>query len=436
MPKAGAPFRADVVILGAGLTGLSAALHLQRAGVRYCLLERENEVGGLAVTVEEAGYRFDRTGHLLHLRDPELLPWLRSVLGDDLLTLRRRSRVWSNGVYTRYPFQSNTKGLPARVAYECVLGFVQAHCAPATSEPENFEEFCEQTFGSGFSRHFMLPYNERMWGVPARDLTTAWCQRFVPRPSLEDVVAGAVGLDERELGYNPTFLYPRHGIGTLASAIARELASVELGCAPSSIDPVRRRLLFSDRVLEYQALISTIPLPRLVGLLDSPPPTVQQAAGALRSTRLYYLDVALAGPCRQPWHWVYVPEPRYPFYRVGCYSHFSQALAPTGCANLYVELVDRRAPDLDRLLPEVAAALTEMGLIDGAEQIAFTRLRELQPAYVVFDRAHTPSVDLLQPYLERLHILSTGRYGGWNYSSMEDALRFGIVAARRAKELL
>ena len=32
----------------------------------------------------------------------------------------------------------------------------------------------------------MVPYNARLWGVPPTEITSAWCERFVPLPKLED----------------------------------------------------------------------------------------------------------------------------------------------------------------------------------------------------------------------------------------------------------
>ena len=170
----------------------------------------------------------------------------------------------------------------------------------------------------------------------------------------------------------------------------------------------------------------------MIGLLRGIPNEVVQAANRLRCTHLYYLDVALDGPCGKPLHWVYVPEEKYPFYRVGCYSNFSSAMAPAGKASLYVELSDRHEPHLESLLPRVARGLLEMGLIDSMTQIRFARVRRIDHAYVIFDHAYFSSLEVVLSFLEKNRIVTTGRYGGWNYSSMEDALRFGRDAANRA----
>lgn len=425
-----------VVVLGAGLTGLSAALELQRQAVDYRVFERSSQVGGHAVTSQESGYRFDRTGHLLHLRSQALKAEVLDWLDGDCLSIERRSVVFSHGVYTRYPFQSNTLGLPPEVAYECLLGFLSTLSASEQEPPKDFEQFCLRHFGSGFSKHFMLPYNSKLWGVPASEITPAWCQRFVPLPRLEDVVAGAVGLADTKLGYNANFLYPRRGIGALPAAMHARVSNVELSRAPRLIHARKRVLEFEDRRVGYDALISSAPLPTLLAALDQVPPEVSSAGQSLRCTPLYYFDLALRGPALRDFHWAYVPEQKYPFYRVGCYSHFSPEMAPPGKANLYVELAARTVPDESAALESISRGLVEMGLIVDPSQIAFARLRRLDHAYVIYDHAYEAALRVIRPFLQSLRIFSTGRYGGWNYSSMEDALLFGREAAAQSSRLI
>lgn len=424
-----------IQILGAGLTGMSAGHHLQEG---FEIHERLGQPGGHAITLEQQGYRFDRTGHLLHLRDEKIGAWVRGLLGEDVRTVQRKSRVFSQGVYTRYPYQANTFGLPPQVAYDCLTGYLQAREHEAqVPEPRNFEEFCLKFFGRGFSEHFMIPYNQKLWGVHPRDITAAWCSRFVPRPKLEDVIAGAVGLNDRELGYNTDFLYPARGIGELSRALARGLGdAIRLGRAPRAIDWRRRKLLFADGETPYEALISTAPLDTLVSLLVDPPAEIADASKRLVCNPLFYLDVALDRPCGVDMHWVYVPEPRYPFYRVGCYSNFSELMAPAGKACLYVELASREPPEIGALLPDVIAGLVEMQIIDRPEDVRFAELRRIDHAYVVFNHDYYEALAAIVPFLQEQRIVSSGRYGGWNYSSMEDALIFGRDAAAKAQELL
>jgi protoporphyrinogen oxidase len=428
--------RVRVAVLGGGLTGLSASLHLGRAGVAHRAFEREAVAGGHAVTLEEQGFRFDRTGHLLHLRDPEMQALASELLApQQYRKIARNSAIFSHGVYTRYPFQANTFGLPPEVAYECLSGFLAAHYAPNKPEPKNFEEFCLLHFGAGISKHFMLPYNARLWGVPASEVTSEWCQRFVPLPKLEEVLRGAAGARTPELGYNASFWYPELGIGTFSAALAAKVP-LELSRAPRALDLTRRRLVFDDEEVPFDVLLSSIPLPALLKLIGTLPPTVAEAASKLRATHLHYFDLGLSVPNPNPYHWIYVPEARYPFYRVGCYSHFSEKLAPPGKSSLYVELAERRSPSPERALEAVVAGLRELGLLRSERDIELWRLRTIEYAYVIYDHNYRAALDVIEPFLKQQRIVSSGRYGSWNYSSMEDALIMGRDAARQAQALL
>jgi protoporphyrinogen oxidase len=415
---------------------MSAALSLRNHGVDTVILERESRAGGLVVTDEEQGYRFDRTGHLLHLRDEARRTRTLALLDEPPLRFVRRSVIYSEGVYTKYPYQSNTLGLPAQSAYECLLDFVRANARQPKPEPKNFEDYCRIHFGNAIADRFMLPYNGRLWGVHPSEVTTEWCDRFVPRPELEDVLAGAVGLKSRELGYNAEGFYPSRGIGELTAAMQRRLPNLLCSAAVLHIDPKARRCDYVDGSAEYQTLISTLPLPSLLALIEGVPQTISEAASRLRASSLYYLDVALNAPPKHDFHWTYVPESRFDFYRVGNYTAFSPQMAPPGKASLYVELCTRRPPSVERLWPSVFKQLLELGLVASADDVAFYRLRYLPFAYVIYDEPRRLALETIHDYLESLGIVTAGRYGGWNYSSMEDALHFGERAAQKSQDWL
>lgn len=425
--------RECTVILGAGLAGLAAAGRLKK---NARILEKTSAIGGLCDTNVEGGFRFDRTGHLLHLGHPRSRRLIEKALDDEPLKLERKSRIFSHGVYTHYPFQANTFGLPRDVVAECLVGFMRARERDKRSsgEPRTFADFIHRHFGEGIARHFMVPYNTKLWGVSPEEITADWCRRFVPIPTPEEVVAGAVGLVQEQMGYNANFLYPKFGIGELPAALSRQVGGIELGSSPKQIDFKGRRLYLRGEWVSYNALISTIPLDVLVGLLGNPPPKIRNAAKRLKCSSLRYVDVALRRLAGTEYHWTYVPERKYPFYRVGCYSNFSPQMAPRGKSNLYVELAGRGPIKLDTLGPKIASGLTDMGIIDKADDIEFMRPRFLKHAYVVYDMNYEKNVPAILAWLEEHGIFSAGRYARWEYSSMEDAILQGMAAAEKVKE--
>ena len=437
------PLHVDTLVIGAGLAGLSTALHVPNA----LIVEANSYVGGKARSESFQGYTFDVTGHWLHLRDPQMKALILDLCGEDhFVPIQRLSRIWSHGVYTLYPFQANVYGLPPQVAYECVMGAIEADqnrpkVVSIEDEPENFDEWIRFYFGHGIADHFMLPYNSKLWGVEAHEITSRWCKRFVPRPQLKDIVAGALGCHQYGMGYNSTFLYPKQGgIQTVAEKIADQVGRdrIALEHRVCSIDLSKKEALIQSpqgRILyRYESLINTSPLPQFISLLKTPPPSVIEAQHQLRATEVVYLNVGIKGALKQPDHWIYVPEKQWPMYRVGSFSNALSTMAPEGCSSLYIELSDRKTP-VSELLPIIAQGLVAMDLIDSVEQIDFAHERRIPGAYVIYDSAYFQAQPLIHQWLESQKILSIGRYGDWNYSSMEDALIDGRCVPERLKAL-
>ena len=422
----------NVVILGGGLTGISTALHLRLPWVLY---EKEPALGGLAVTRKKDGYHFDRTGHWLHLRDKGMQDLVGAALPDQLVTVQRKARVFSHGVTTLYPFQANLHGLPPEIIKECLMGVIEAKTKTVTGpEPRTFEEYCLRHFGAGISRHFMIPYNERLWGVHPREITSDWCSRFVPLPNLEQVVMGAVGGNLSSMGYNASFVYPKQGgIETVLRALERRLdpKRVHAGASLDSLDYRTKEIVVGGERQPYQAVVATLPLPELLKRMPNLPPEIELHASRLRCTTLRYLDLATKSKPPADWHWVYVPEKRFPFYRVGIYSNAVAAMAPAGTASLYVEMADR-GPITGDAIRDAAQGLAEMGAIASPDDVLFADPRFIEYAYVVFDEHYYAATSAIFRFLESHAIYPRGRYGSWTYNSMEDAL----IAGREVAETL
>src|SRR5919197_5691849 len=358
----------DLLILGAGLSGLSAALH---AAGDYRLIERSDRPGGLCKTEVRDGFCFDKTGHWLHLRDPDMRRLAEEVLPGGWLTVARRAGIWSHGRFTRYPYQVNTHGLPPEVVAENVLGFIEAQYgdkgrALREREPANFAEFILRHLGEGFAKNFMFPYNEKLWTVHPRQLSTAWMGRFVPRPTLEQVVRGALGLEGDEAGYNATFVYPRDGgIEAFVRALTARLPrAAECGVEPVAIDPTRKTVrLSTGEEVRWKRIIATIALPALARLCAGATPAVIEAAGALRATTVTYVNVGARDVGAPPFHWVYLPEERYAPYRIGSASSAVPSLAPAGLRSFYVEFSAEGPLDAAAVRRQALDALIDLGLL-------------------------------------------------------------------------
>jgi protoporphyrinogen oxidase len=427
------------LILGAGLTGLSCAYHVADPA-RYRLIEKEQQVGGLAKTrTRPGGFLCDGTGHWLHLRTDYAKSMVNGLLGDNLAPRQRRARIFSKGVFTLYPFQANTYGLPKEVIAECLSGLIKARYEEQHAEPKNYLEWIRREFGEGICKHFMEPYNRKIYGVPLDTLAANFAAKYIPRPPIDSVIKGALGLSPEALGYNASFVYPKiGGIGALSESMhARIERKAERGRQPRTIDLLNRTVLMEDgEVIKYEKLVSTIPLPDLVqrsvaGNPAAVPEDVIHAASLLRANSVLYFDIGIKGAPKehQDYHWIYLPENDLPFYRIGSYSAVERSLAPEGYRSYYVEMGHYGEVDASKFEEGVVQGLRKIGILEDDNQIVFMTPNVLSPAYVLFDHNYEAARATVLAWAARAGVVSVGRYGRWQYNAMEDALLEGKEAA-------
>jgi len=422
-----------VVIIGGGLAGVSAGHHL--AEHEPVLFERESAIGGLCRSFSQDGFTFDCTGHLIHLKDAYVKELVANLLPDAFHSHERLAAIYSQSTTTPYPFQANTYGLPPEVVKECVVGFVETLQLPANDGPINFHDWVMKTFGSGIARHFMLPYNEKFWKQDLRTITADWVSWSIPKPSLDEVVNGALGLTNRGMGYNPRFIYPRTGgIDCLPQALARRIKNIHLNEALTSIDPKRKVVrMKSGREESYDTLITTLPLPETFRLLKDTSESLQHSASLLRAVGVLNINIGVDRPNISDQHWVYFPEGQFIFSRVGFPMNFSSAVAPAGTSSMYIEITYQpgRKPDVEEAYARSLADLERCGILRAGDRILTRVDLDIKAGYVIFDEHRKSHLQTLIDYLEFRDIHTAGRYGRWDYYSMEDSIRSGKAIAEK-----
>ena len=290
-----------ILIVGAGLAGLSTAYHLSETS--YRLYEREMEVGGLCRSYRKDGFTFDYTGHLLHFRQPQIKALVERLLAGKLQKHTRKSFIYSHRTYTEYPFQVNTHGLPPEVVRDCLMGFIATLTTPAAAVPSNdrsFKQWIVDNLGEGMARHFMVPFNEKLWQVPLDELTSDWVSWLVPKPELKDVISGALGIKDKAFGYNPSFQYPAtDGIRVLPESFLPGITGLHQGWELMEVETKRRRAVFKHqasgdtRTEHYESLVSTIPVPELMRRCPDMPTHLKEGAEGLRWVSVYNLNMAV-----------------------------------------------------------------------------------------------------------------------------------------------
>lgn len=431
----------DIVIIGAGPCGLACARELTRLGHRrFRILEAGSEAGGLASSVvDPAGFTWDLGGHVVFSHFGEFDRLLEEAMGDDLYHHDRSSYVRFNDRWVPYPFQNNLRHLPPAEAYECVEGLIDA---PGGSGEMDFATWMEATFGPGITRHFMRPYNFKVWATPAERMASHWLAERVAivdyRRALRNVIFGQ---DDLAWGPNNTFSFPASGgTGEIYRRVARRFADrIDYGRRVVSVDAEAKLMRCEDGTeVPYKSLVSTVPLDRLVSFLRRCPDEVRTAAGGLEHNGVYMVGIGYEQPLRDEKSWLYFPQDHAPFYRATNFAKYSPANVPGGDISRYssymteVSYSPYKPESKDGLAERVEAGLRAGGVVAGRPKVASMHVVDIPYAYPVPTINRDRALSTIQPWLMINDIFSRGRFGAWRYEigNMDHSVKMGIDVAR------
>jgi protoporphyrinogen oxidase len=433
-----------ILIVGAGPTGLGAAYRLRELGHEdFQVLEASDRPGGLASSeTTERGFTYDIGGHVLfsHFRYFDEL--FDRMLAGEHQELLREAWIWMMGRFLPYPFQNNVKDLPREAVLECVLGVLRAQREKRGSY-RTFEDLIYGVFGEGIAKHFMMPYNFKVWAHPPRELATGWIGERVPVVDLERMLTNVV-LDRPDASWGPnnTFKYPRHGgTGGLFTRVAATLSDrIRYGARVVRVDSARRRLWLDDGSDErYDVLINTAPLDLLVRGTSDAPPSVREAAGKLRHSGSAIVGVGIRQPSPSTKCWMYFPESNCPFYRVTYLSNYSPEVVPDAATHYSllaeVSFSPHKPVALGSVVEEVIDGFVNTRLISPQDRadIVDTHLIVRQHTYPIPSLERDAALACVQPFLESRRIFSRGRFGAWKYEigNMDHSVQMGAEAVDR-----
>ncbi len=422
----------ETLIIGAGLSGLSCAFFLKKAGRDFSVAEKNSEPGGLASSRCQNGYTFDYSGHLLHLRWPETSALVKRFLKGNILRIKRKAAIYFEGRYVPYPFQANLGALPEKDRNYCVREFLKALKDEKGKKNNNFRDWALSSFGKGICRLFMLSYNKKLWRYDLSKMTLEWLGSFLPALNPAQILKGAYGKNNGDFGYNSVFYYPQKGgIGSLAESMAVKAGNILTDREVLKINSSSRRAFLSDGTeINYDFLVNTSPLKEFISRIEDAPPHIKKAASRLKSNRVFILNLGLKTKTL-PYHWIYFPQREFPFHRLGFYNNFSPLCAPKGKSSVYIEFALREKESFDRKTAwdKTIEALKNLKVVNSEKDIETSLWLEAPYAYVFYDFERKKSLLTIESWLKKRNIFSIGRYGAWKYSFMEENIKDGQAAA-------
>lgn len=430
-----------VVVFGSGMAACGAAFRLQEEGFPHQLFDKGDHPGGHTKTYEyPGGWVFDDGPHVSFTDDERIKEIFAQNVEDKFHTGPTSVNNYWYGHWVKHPAQVNLYGLPTDLVVRCITDFVAAG-ESNHQEARNYEEWLLASYGRTFAENFPFLYTRKIHCTEPANLTTDWIGPRLYRPDLAEVLQGALAPATPDVHYIEGFRYPKSGgfFAYLSPILDRsELAmNHEVVAIRSTTNEVE---FANGRVVEYGSVVSSIPLPALVPLVEDAPSSVLEAARALHYTGCVFVNIGIGRELESDATWTYIYDEDIIVTRLSFPHQFSPEAVPPGCSSIQGEIYfSPHYRPLDEtpsaIVSRVLADLERMGVLAPDDDIRLAEAVVSPFANAIFDHDRESALKEVREFLGERSIASAGRFGEWEYLWTDGAFVSGEKAAQNALDL-
>ncbi len=448
----------EIVIIGAGPAGLTAAYMLTKRGVSATVLESDTVVGGISRTAEVDGWRFDIGGHRFFTKVKQVEDVWFEILGpDDFLRRPRLSRIYYKGKFYDYPIvpMNALKNLGFLEAVRCVLSYLWVRIRPPKDQ-QTLEGFVASRFGWRLYRHFFKTQSEKVWGVPCTEIQADWGAQRIKNLSLFRAGWEAIkpkwlkergGKAKQVTSLIEEFNYPKYGPGMMweratelvtakGTKVVFDSTVTKVEHADGKAVAVTAETGGAPTRYECTDVISTMPISKLLESMDpQPPQEILDAAKALRYRD--FITVALVVPEEDgfPDNWIYINDANVKVGRIQNFGRWSPYLVKDGRTCLGLELFVNEGDEWWTMADEALIAngkreLVKIGLIADESRIESGYVVRMPKAYPFYDAHYKANVAKLAGWLEKnaSNVYPVGRNGMHRYNNQDHSMLTAMLS--------
>lgn len=425
----------DIVLVGTGMAAFGAAHRLHQEGITPTMYDKNSYYGGHTTSFRyDTNFIFDVGPHISFTKDPRIQDLFAGSVDHQFEIVQINLNNYWRGHWPRHPVQLNLHGLPEEVVVKVIEDFVEERHSPERPV-RNYADWLLTSFGRTFAELFPMQYTRKYHLTTAENMSTDWLGPRIYRPSLEEVLRGAISSSAPNIHYITHFRYPSRG--GFMSYLKRfvPLGNIKLNHELVSIDPRARRLGFSNGLqTSYDALISSVPLPDLVPMIQGVPQDIVDASRRLACSTCVLVNIGVGREDLSSAHMTYFYDEDICFTRLSFPHMLSAANAPRGTGSIQAEVYfsDKYKPlmgSAEDWIQPVIRDLRRCGILREDDQILCRKAMLLRYANIIFDLDRSAAVETVHGYLDDVGIAYCGRYGDWGYLWTDESFKSGEAAA-------
>jgi protoporphyrinogen oxidase len=428
----------NVVVLGTGMAGFGASHALREAGIRPVVYDKAGHFGGHTSSFRDPqGFIFDLGPHISFTKDPRIQELFARYVGDRYEAVQVKLDNYWQGRRLTHPVQLHLNGLPHDLIIEIITDFVKEH--DAGERPiRNYEDWLVASYGRKFAEMFPMTYGRKYHLTTASNMSTEWLGPRMYRPSLQELLRGALAPWDPEVHYITNFRYPTEGGFMSYMKSFPELAELKLNHEVVGVEPRQQLVRFANgTTVRYDALVSSIALPDLLPMVAGAPKDVVDASQRLACSTCVLVNVGVNRADLSEAQITYVYDEDIAFTRLSFPHMLSPRNVPDGCGSIQAEVYFsskykplQQSPE--SLVDVVIADLRRTGILHERDEILTRHASVVKHANVIFDLERAAALEVVHGYLDDVGISYCGRYGDWGYMWTDESFISGERAANAA----
>ena len=439
----------EILIIGAGPAGLTAAWEAEKHGVKTLILEGDKEIGGISRTVERNGWRFDIGGHRFFTKVDEVYQiWDEILDKEDFLLRPRMSRIYYKNKFYDYPLKASNALLNLGIieAVRCVLSYFYVRVFPPKNQ-DNFEDWVAARFGWRLYNIFFKTYTEKVWGVDARTIGSDWASQRIKNLSLMKAILNAFQINksgEIITTLIDKFKYPKYGPGMMWETASKKLQAKNHKILLSSrvveiskVNDTYKVKIDSGEEFEAKNILSSMPLAHLPKTIKpAPDNNVLQSGKNLKFRDFLSVALVIDEKDAFPDNWIYIHDPGVKVGRVQNYGSWSPYLVKEGKTCLGLEYFVNIGDELwsmedEKLIDLAIKELEQLSLIKKNSTLEGYVVR-MPKAYPVYDLDYSKNINKIEKWLTNEHetLYPIGRNGMHRYNNQDHSMMTAILSVR------
>lgn len=428
----------NIVVLGTGMAGFGAAYRLHAEGIAPVMFDKNAYHGGHTASFRfDGGFLFDVGPHISFTKDSRIQDLLADSVDQEYETLQINLNNYWRGYWPKHPVQLHMHGLPEDLIVKVIEDFVEERQRP-DRPVNNYADWLLSSFGRAFAESFPMQYARKYHTTTAENMSTDWLGPRIYRPSLEEVLRGALSPSAPHVHYITHFRYPRQGGFVSYLSKFLPLGDLKLNHELIAIDPNSHELTFSNGVVaRYDGLISSVPLPDLIRMIRGTPADVLDAARRLACSTLVLVNLGVNRAELSRAHVTYFYDEDICFTRLGFPHMLSANNTAPGNGSIQAEIYfsEKYKPftgSPNDLIEPVTRDLRRCGILRDEDRLLFSNTMLVRYANIIFDLDRAAALETVHGYLDDIGIAYCGRYGDWGYLWTDESFRSGEQAAEKA----